>query len=139
MWFNVGDSRVYREDGGYLGQLSVDDSVGGPAGDGDDGAVAAHSSIVTQSLGGAAMVTPISAHIGVEPAEPANPDGGAARWLVCSDGLTDMVPLADIEKILATEPADARAVKALWAAAMNAGGRDNISVILVRREGVSDA
>jgi PPM family protein phosphatase len=139
MWFNVGDSRVYREDGGYLGQLSVDDSLGGLASQGDDGAVVARSSIVTQSLGGAEVVTPIAAHIGVEPAESADTDGRAARWLVCSDGLTDMVPVADIEKILAAEPADARAAKALWATAMNAGGRDNISVILVRREGVSDA
>ena len=52
-----------------------------------------------------------------------------SRWLLCSDGLTDMLDDADIERALATN--DEAAVRALFAAAMDAGGADNISIVLV--------
>jgi serine/threonine protein phosphatase PrpC len=57
----------------------------------------------------------------------------AAAYLLCSDGLSDLVEVTEIERILADRAGDDwTAVKALWAAAMNAGGRDNITVVLVR-------
>jgi PPM family protein phosphatase len=52
-----------------------------------------------------------------------------ARWLLCSDGLTDMVPDAEIEEILAQTDEDA--LRALFTRAMAAGGADNISIIIV--------
>jgi serine/threonine protein phosphatase PrpC len=54
-----------------------------------------------------------------------------ARSLLCSDGLSDLVPVAEMERLPHTEPDETRAVKALRVAAMNASGRDNISVMLV--------
>lgn len=52
---------------------------------------------------------------------------------MCSDGLSDLVHTAEMESLLAANVGDdVRAVKALWAAAMNAGGGDNITVVLVR-------
>lgn len=124
-WFNVGDSRLYREDGGYLGQVSVDDS---PAADPDEpGAAADRSGLVLQTLGGAPSFEAVHPHTGTEGYVP------GSRWLLCSDGLSDLVDVAAMERVLAENAEDdVRAVKALWVAAMNAGGRDNITVLLVR-------
>lgn len=142
-WFNVGDSRLYREVGGYLGQVSVDDSPapdrngsdgdgsgpagGGPGPAGPERAGAGRTHLVLQSLGGAARFEPVHPHTGTERYLP------GSRWLICSDGLSDHVDVAGMERILAENPDDdVRAVKALWVAAMNAGGRDNITALLVR-------
>ena len=52
------------------------------------------------------------------------------RVLVCSDGLTDLVGEPDLERVLTTHPDDAGAVDALVAAALAAGGRDNVTCLL---------
>jgi hypothetical protein len=50
--------------------------------------------------------------------------------LVCSDGLTDMVPSATIDRVLRQHAGDpAAVVEALVAAANDAGGRDNVTVV----------
>lgn len=111
LWFNVGDSRVYRVDGTRLVQVTEDDSPPGGS-----------SSFITQSLGGrfSGVITP---HLGHE---------AGTAWLLCTDGLTDLVPVEEIEKVLAGAGSDEAAVYALWQAAMGAGGKDNITVALAR-------
>jgi protein phosphatase len=53
--------------------------------------------------------------------------------LICSDGLTDMLADAEIEAILANEAASLDTQTAELISAANAnGGRDNISVVLVK-------
>ena len=111
LWFNVGDSRVYRYHDGSLQQLSTDHVPPG-----------ARSSVITQSLGGALAFTAVEPDIGVD--DLAVP----SRWLVCSDGLTDMAGDADITRCLADH--DEEAARKLFEAAMVAGGLDNISLIL---------
>ena len=111
LWFNIGDSRIYRHRDGSLRQLSIDDV---PAG--------ARSGIITQSLGGALAFAPVDPHIGVGDLEI------PSRWLICSDGLTDMVDAAEIEHCLAGS--DEQAARRLFEAAMAAGGADNISIVL---------
>jgi serine/threonine protein phosphatase PrpC len=49
-----------------------------------------------------------------------------------------MLAIEQMERILATAADDEDAVTALWSAAMNAGGRDNITVALVSCPGVED-
>jgi serine/threonine protein phosphatase PrpC len=49
-----------------------------------------------------------------------------------------MVAIDQMERILATAANDEHAVTALWSAAMNAGGRDNITVALVSRPDVEE-
>jgi serine/threonine protein phosphatase PrpC len=130
LWFNVGDSRVYQENGGYLGQLSRDDSPVA-AFEGLADGPAPTTNLITQYLGGPGSDGNVHPHVGV--VEP----GG--RWLICSDGLSDLVEVAEMERILRAETDEVRAVKAFWVAAMNASGRDNISVLLVSADGPASA
>jgi serine/threonine protein phosphatase PrpC len=120
VWFNVGDSRLYRRSGPHLRQISVDDTPPGP-----------RSGVITQSLGGALRQPGIVPHAGEEPLD------GAASYLLCSDGLTDMLDDAAIAECLA--PADAKAAMRLFERAMDAGGYDNISIVLARLEPRADA
>jgi serine/threonine protein phosphatase PrpC len=57
-------------------------------------------------------------------------------YLLCSDGLTTMVPEERIAELLLANPRLRDAGEALIAAANDAGGRDNITVVLVRLEEV---
>jgi serine/threonine protein phosphatase PrpC len=119
VWFNVGDSRLYRFGAGELAQLSIDDTPPGP-----------RSGLLTQTLGGMWPPprgdAPIAAHIGEGPL------AASTRYLLCSDGLTDMLDDAEIVACLALSDADA--VAQLFERAMRAGGMDNISIVLVSVE-----
>jgi protein phosphatase len=55
-------------------------------------------------------------------------------YLLCSDGLTTMVPDALLAELLLAHPRLRDAGEALIAAANEAGGRDNITVVLLRVE-----
>jgi protein phosphatase len=59
--------------------------------------------------------------------------------LICSDGLTSMVPEATVGEILRDAPDITAAADALVAAALDAGGRDNVTVVLFRIEDVPGA
>ncbi len=115
IWFNIGDSRLYRIRDGHLAQMSIDDTPPGPS-----------SGLITQSLGGALPAEPISPHAGEGPLF------APARFLLCSDGLTDMLDDGDIADCV-TLP-DAEAVTQLFDHAMRAGGADNVSIVVVSVE-----
>jgi serine/threonine protein phosphatase PrpC len=120
--FNVGDSRVDRIGARGLVQLSTDDTPGPKLA---DGRTAAHTTaLITQTLGGADVLNEVEPHVLEEPLE------AGARYLICSDGLTDLLDLADIGAEL--EEDDEASVSALFRAAMAKGGHDNVSIILVR-------
>lgn len=112
LWFNIGDSRVYRHCDGCLAQLSIDDVPPG-----------ARSGVITQTLGGCLGFVPVSPHLGAQDLIV------PARFLVCSDGLTDMLGVEQIERAMAASDEDA--LRALFMQAMEAGGADNISIIVV--------
>ncbi len=115
--FNVGDSRVYAFDDATLVRLSVDDNE--PPAPGQ-----ARSSVVTQTLGGHIESAQIEPHLSTRPLTD------TARYLLCSDGLTDAVDDDAIAGIL-RDHQGGRATFELWNAAIAAGGPDNISVALV--------
>ena len=122
--FNVGDSRVYRIEDGALVQLSTDDTPGPKL---PDGRTAVYtSSIISQVLGGYGSERPERATC------PERAAQGRARYLICSDGLTDLLDQAAIEQVLDED--ERASAQALFAAAMAQGGDDNISLILVRIE-----
>jgi serine/threonine protein phosphatase PrpC len=119
--FNVGDSRVYRIEGGALVQLSTDDTPGPKLADGRTAVMTSH--LITQTLGGAYEEIEIEPHLlGVPPA-------ARERYLLCSDGLSDLLTRDEIEAGLAAD--DYSSVQALFEAAMARGGRDNISIIML--------
>ncbi len=63
-----------------------------------------------------------------------------AAILVCSDGLTDMIPSTTIERVVRQHAGDAAAVTtALVAAANEAGGRDNVTVVYAEAPGFAAA
>lgn len=119
--FNVGDSRVYRVRAGATEQVSVDHTmeIAGRITSGHKPA-----RVLSQCLGGFLGEEDVSPHVVTLPLE----DG--VQFLVCSDGLHDMLSDAQIERCL--QPDLRAAVRALFEAAMRAGGIDNISIILAR-------
>ena len=66
------------------------------------------------------------------------PFGQGDTLLLCTDGLTDLVADKEIEGIVATQSPQASARK-LVNLALERGGHDNISVVLVRMPGGADA
>ncbi|MFD8393146.1 PP2C family protein-serine/threonine phosphatase [Streptomyces sp. NPDC059680] len=116
--FNVGDSRVYAASRDGLRQVSVDDSP--PLEPGQH-----TTSIVTQCLGGSPSYRAVHPHVTTESLSP------GARYLICTDGLTDPLP-ADVLDDVMREHDDGRAAFELWKAAIAAGGPDNISLAVVR-------
>lgn len=125
--FNVGDSRTYRLSRGHLHRVSVDHSevqemleAGAitPA----EGLVHPRRHVVTRALG---IGGNIQADYWMLPVE----DGD--RVLVCSDGLSSDVSDEAILEILARVEGPQPAADALLQAALDNGGRDNVSVIVV--------
>jgi PPM family protein phosphatase len=131
--FNVGDSRVYRFADGYLTQLTLDHSEVQElisAGRLERAAARLHPlrNVVTRSLGSQPAPVP---DLWVLP--PVVGD----RFLVCSDGLTNELEDPDIAKVL-LDVADPQAAAAeLIRQANEAGGRDNITTVVVDLVAVS--
>ncbi len=115
---NVGDSRVFVvEPDGPMTQLSIDDVPSGAS-------PGAPNAGLTQCLG------PASARTTIEPHLRTVPVFGAMRLLLCTDGLSSHVPTVDIADRLRAGDAQA-ACKALINLALDAGGSDNITVIVI--------
>ncbi|HEY1105929.1 MAG TPA: protein phosphatase 2C domain-containing protein [Agromyces sp.] len=124
--FNVGDSRVYRHHGTVLEQLTVDHSLGQELVDNgalapEDLATFERRNVITRAIGA--------------------PDSTADSWLlpvingerllICSDGLTSEVSDEGIRATLTMSGRPESAAAALVQRARQAGGRDNITVVVV--------
>jgi len=127
MVFNVGDSRVYRLSFGRLVQLTVDHSeaeemVAAGILTAEQGRGYEHRHVVTRSLGTGEAPTVDSWVF---------PPIGSERFLVCSDGLTTEVGDDEIRSCLLHNPEPQAAADALVQLAVSAGGRDNVTAIVV--------
>ncbi len=126
---HVGDSRIYLYRGGELTQLTSDHSwVNEQLQSGIISAEQARShplrNVVTRALGGRAD---LQVDIGSHAVESGD------LLLVCSDGLTTMVPDEHIARLLHDAQGDAdKAAEALVAEANARGGEDNISVVVLQ-------
>jgi serine/threonine protein phosphatase PrpC len=124
---HVGDSRAYRLRGESLEQLTPDHSLVGElvrAGrlSTEEAEQHPHRSVITRAVGTEPTVEVETMTIEAEPGD---------LYLICSDGLTDIVRDTQIvELILAAERSPDAAAESLVDAANRNGGIDNITVVL---------
>jgi protein phosphatase len=128
---HVGDSRAYRLRGGRLQQITRDHSLLQEQIDAglitpEQAAFSANKNLVTRAVGVEDTVLLETHQHDVQPGD---------LYLLCSDGLSDMLDDASIGQLLLAHDALPAACQALIAAANEAGGKDNISVVLVRASG----
>jgi protein phosphatase len=125
--FNIGDSRVYRALDGRLAQVTED-----------------HSEVA--ELVAMGMLTPdealthparniVTRCLGRDPLEPVDswllsPERGE-RFLLCTDGLTNELRDPQIGRVLLDGDDPQVIADRLVAAAVEAGGRDNVTVVVV--------
>ncbi|MGA8033538.1 MAG: Stp1/IreP family PP2C-type Ser/Thr phosphatase [Casimicrobiaceae bacterium] len=126
---HIGDSRCYRLRGGKFEQLTRDHSLLQEQIDSgqitpDQARFSLNKNLVTRALGIEAIVPADIAEYRVEPDDV---------YLLCSDGLTDMVDTDVVHGVVDEQRTalDAAAASLVELANQN-GGRDNISVILAR-------
>jgi protein phosphatase len=127
---HIGDSRCYRLRGSELAQITKDHSLLQEQMDAglitpEQAAVSTNKNLVTRALGVEdAVLLDVNEHR-VEPGD---------IYLMCSDGLSDMVDDPGIARILSGDVTlEEKAVQLVDAANAN-GGRDNISVMLAQAD-----
>lgn len=115
---NIGDSKIFHLTEQHLVQISEDHLSLAPAG----------------------VKAPLSQCLGIPPEEltlcphyDTLDYGVGDKYLLCSDGLTDMVPLAEIEHILSVLPPE-EAAQVLLQRALDYGGKDNITLLILQVE-----
>lgn len=114
---NVGDSRAYRLRSGEFMQISRDHVDSRPLKEG-------RKPLLTQHLG----IDPEEMQI--EPYIAKGEIKRGDRYLLCSDGLTDMLTNFEISDIMIQSEDIATCAQRLIEAALERGGRDNITVII---------
>ena len=124
---NVGDSRAYRLHGDTLVQLTTDHSVAeelvarGELSE-EEAAVHPHRHILTRALG-------VQPEVAIDVWELVPEEGD--RFLLCSDGLTNEVPVEEITDVLSRTRDPRQAAEDLVRLANEAGGNDNATVVVV--------
>jgi serine/threonine protein phosphatase PrpC len=124
---HVGDSRVYRARNGHLEQVTLDHSLLQELVDrgfysAEEAASSTNRNYVTRALGVEPAVQVDVQELEAEPED---------LFLLCSDGLSDMVDDGDIHLTISTFRANLEtAGKQLIKLSNDHGGKDNISIIL---------
>jgi protein phosphatase len=129
---HVGDSRAYCLRDGELQRLTddhslVDELIRQGRLTPEEAEDHPQRSIITRALGPEAVVEVDTRSFHARPGDV---------YLLCSDGLTTMLSEARLAEVLLAHPRLRDAGEALIAQANEAGGRDNITVILLRLEEV---
>ena len=128
---HVGDSRAYRWRAGELVQITRDHSLLQEQIDAglitpEQAAFSANKNLVTRAVGVEDTVL-LETHLHeIQPGD---------LYLMCSDGLSDMLEDGAIARVLQSHDSLPTAGQALIDAANDAGGKDNIALILVRVPG----
>ena len=125
---HIGDSRAYLLRKRRLVTVTKDHSVVQEMIDQGilseaEAVTAANRHIITRAVGLEASIEPEVKLLAAEAGD---------LMLLCSDGLSDMITLAAIEQILVQRESLEGAAAQLVAAANRAGGKDNITVLLIQ-------
>ena len=128
---HVGDSRAYRLRGNQLTQITRDHSLLQEQIDAglltvEEAAYSSNKNLVTRAVG---VEDTVMLELHLHEVQPGD------LFLFCSDGLSDMIDEAAIGQLLINHPSLPEAGQALVDAANEAGGRDNIAIVLARAEG----
>ena len=117
-WMNCGDSRLYRLRDGKLTQLTTDHSLSNAQGE------KKHSNIITNCIGAGCKSSYLDMY------EFSADFKSGDTYMLCSDGLNDMVSFDDIENMMN----EGSTANRLCEAAIEAGGFDNVSVCVFHVE-----
>lgn len=133
LYAHVGDSRIYLYRNFSLTQLTKDHSLLSQLM--DQGQISeydapdfAHKNIITKAIGTEPKIEPTIQCIDIKEGD---------IFLMCSDGLSDLVSQDEIEEIVGCAPSINEAVSQLIAEANTKGGSDNITVVITKVEGLS--
>lgn len=117
-WLNCGDSRLYCLRDGKLQQITTDHSLSNANGE------KKHSNIITNCIGAGCKDSYIDLY------EFTADFKSGDTYMLCSDGLNDMVDFEDIEQLMNK----GCSANGLCEAAIEAGGFDNVSVCVFHVE-----
>ena len=121
--FHVGDSRIYRREDRFLQLLTKDDRPE-PSGYGESDSASDAKATLLQCLGGLTNFSEIVPHVGrFEMGD--KPE----VFLLCSDGLSDMLTLDEIEESMTDTHEES--VRRLFERVLAAGAKDNVSILIV--------
>ncbi|HYJ49088.1 MAG TPA: protein phosphatase 2C domain-containing protein [Microbacterium sp.] len=124
---NIGDSRVYLLRDDAIEQITTDHSVvqeliaAGRLSP-EEAENHPYGNVITRAVGPSDSVTPDYVRLDVVDAD---------RFVICSDGLTKELTDYGIQHFLAQNADPADAVNAMMDAALENGGRDNITIIVL--------
>ena len=138
---HVGDTRLYKLRGERIEKVTHDHS---PIGEREDARELSESEAMKHP-----RRNEVYRDVGSEPHEPGDPEfvdiqeipfESDAALLICSDGLSDLVPSASIAQVVSQFAGDSSKVtRALIDAANDAGGKDNVTVVYVEGEDFAQA
>ena len=129
---HIGDSRVYRYRSGKLSRVTKDHSKAQvllDAGILSEREVETYPNrhVITRALG----MNEESMGKCVPSIQTALPAEKGDRYLMCSDGVTDMLSDRQLEELMSQHAKARECVSAIYQAAMEAGGKDNTTAILI--------
>lgn len=135
IYAHIGDSRIYRVNNGKLTQMTSDHSLMrelidlGQLSEGQAPEFL-YKNIITKAIGTEPKIDP-----SIQISDVADKD----TFMMCSDGLSDMLSPEEMETILNKGLTVAQTAKALVNAAKDKGGFDNITVVLIRLQELNES
>ena len=115
-WMNCGDSRLYRYRNNELKQLTTDHSLI------NENSVKRHSNIITNCIGGGCKNSYMDMFEFTDDFLPGD------QYILCSDGLNDMIS----DEAIARLAAQGVSANRMCEAAIEAGGYDNVSTCVFK-------
>ena len=120
---HVGDSRIYRLRDGKLTKITIDHLTYKNRPVTENGSTVIKKRSLTQAIG---------TSVRVKPSILSSETNEGDIFLMCSDGLSDLVRDAEIEKVLQTHSCLETTCNFLTSLAKNRGGHDNITLLITK-------